>query len=81
MPISVLLHVANQEPVKGEVEELPKPGDVSIMIRNPREKNDKEVGWLEDGVQYAIFPWWRINYIQVLPSTEEEQEFPMLFRG
>ncbi|NWF68791.1 MAG: hypothetical protein HXY40_06885 [Chloroflexi bacterium] len=81
MAITILIHVINQEPVKGEVDELPKPTDTSIICKNPRERNDKEFAWVDEGVTTVIFPWWRINYVQVLPSAEEEQEFPMLFRG
>jgi hypothetical protein len=78
--ITLLLHVAGQEPVKLDVEEMPEPQDVAIIGRNPRERSDKEVSWIEDGVTTVMFPWWRINYIQVLPSLEDELEFPLPFR-
>lgn len=77
---TIILHVANSAPVKVEVEELPDPTSTSILCRNPRERNDKEFEWVDEGVTTVIFPWWRINYIQVLPSDDEEQEFPMFFR-
>jgi hypothetical protein len=78
--ISIILHIANSEPVKVDVDELPKPTDNCIYGKNPRERNDKELAWVDEGVTTVIFPWWRINYIQVLPSQEEEQEFPLFFR-
>ncbi|RMG86162.1 MAG: hypothetical protein D6712_08090 [Chloroflexi bacterium] len=78
--ITLLLHIANQEPVKVEVDEMPKPTDVVIIGKNPRERNDKEFPWVEDGVTTVIFPWWRINYVQVLPSRDEDLEFPLPFR-
>ena len=78
--ITLLLHVAGQEPVKLDVDDMPAPQDVAIIGRNPRERSDKEVTWIEDGVTTVIFPWWRINYIQVLPSLEDELEFPLPFR-
>lgn len=77
---TLILHVANSAPVKVEVEELPNPSDVSILGRNPRERNDKEFPWVDEGVTTVIFPWWRINYVQVLPNEEEVQDFPMFFR-
>ena len=80
MAFTVLIHVANSEPVKAEVEELPNPTDTCIICKNPREKGDKEVAWLEDGVTTVIFPWWRVNYVQVLPGETEEEAFPGLFR-
>lgn len=81
MAYTILVHIANSQPVKCEVDELPKPGDVSITVKNPRERDDKELAWVDEGVVSVIFPWWRINYIQILPGIEEEQEFPLLYRS
>jgi hypothetical protein len=78
--ITLLVHIANQEPIKVDVEEMPDPRDTVIIGRNPRERTDKEVNWVEEGVTTVIFPWWRINYVEVLPGAEEDVEFPMPFR-
>lgn len=78
--ISLLVHLANSEPVKIDVEEMPSQQDTCLIGRNPRERSDKEITWLDEGVTQVIFPWWRINYIQVLPSGDEELDFPMPFR-
>lgn len=78
--ITLILHISNSEPVKVDVDELPSPTDQVIIGRNPRERNDKEVAWLDEGVTTIIVPWWRINYVQILPKEDEEVEFPMLFR-
>ena len=78
--ISLLVHIANSEPVKIDVEEMPSPTDNFLIGKNPRERSDKEVPWIDEGVTQVIFPWWRINYIQVLPSGDEEMDFPMPFR-
>jgi len=79
--ITLLVHIANAEPVKMDVEELPKLTDLVIIGSNPRDRKDKEVNWLDEGVTTIIFPWSRINYIQILPDKEAEQEFPMPFRN
>lgn len=78
--IQIILHVSNSEPVKVDVEKLPEPTDVCIIGKNPRERNDKEFHWLDEGVTTVIFPWWRINYIQVLPTGEEELDFELPYR-
>lgn len=78
---SILVHIANQEPVKIDVDELPTPQDTCVIGRNPRDRSDREIGWTDEGVRVVIFPWWRINYIQVLPSGEDEMEFPLPFRN
>lgn len=77
---TIILHVANSEPVKVDVDELPDPRDTAIYGKNPRERNDKEFPWVDEGVTTVIFPWWRINYIQVLPEAGEVLEFPLPWR-
>lgn len=79
--ITLLVHINNAEPVKIDVDELPKPTDQAVIGKNPREKGDKEIAWLEDGVQTVIFPWWRVTFIEVLPSETEDTEFPLPFRN
>ncbi len=79
--VTILIHIVNAEPVKLDVEDLPKPTDNAIIGRNPRERNDREVPWIEDGVDQVVFPWWRISFIEVLPTLEEEAEFPLPFRN
>jgi hypothetical protein len=79
--ITLLVHISNEESVKLDVEEMPRPTDNAIVGRNPRDKTEKEPRWLEDGVTTIIFPWWRITFIEVLPSAAEESEFPLPFRN
>lgn len=79
--ISLLVHLANSEPIKLDVEEMPRPTDQVLIGRNPRDHVDRELHWVEESVRMIILPWWRINYIQVLPSEEEKEEFPLLFRN
>jgi len=78
--ISLLLHISNSEPIKVDVDEMPHPQDQFIIGKNPRERSDKELDVFDEGVTTVIFPFWRINYIQVLPNPEDEVEFPMPFR-
>jgi hypothetical protein len=79
--ITLLLHIANQEPIKVDVEDMPQPTDIMILGRNPRDRKDKEVNWLDEGVTTVMVPWSRINMIQVLPSGDAEAEFPLPFRN
>lgn len=77
---TILVHISNQEPVKLDVDELPKPTDNCVIGKNPRDRADKEIDWIDEGVTTLVFAWWRINFIQVLPSGEEKLSFPLLYR-
>lgn len=79
--ITLQIHIANSEPIKLDVEEMPKLSDIAIIGSNPRDRKDKEITWVDDGVTTVIIPWSRINYIQVLPDMDAEEEFPLPFRN
>ncbi len=79
--ITLLLHISNSEPVKIDVEDLPHPSDMMILGRNPRDRKDKEVDWLDEGVTTVMFPWSRINFIQIMPDPDAQSEFPQLWRN
>jgi len=79
--ITVLVHIANAESVKLDLDELPKTTDLMVIGKNPRERNDKEVTWTEEGVTTVMFPVWRVTLIEVLPADEEQDEFPLPFRN
>ncbi|RMF78444.1 MAG: hypothetical protein D6737_14675 [Chloroflexi bacterium] len=78
--ITLLVHIANAEAIKLDVEEIPAPTDPVIIGSNPRERNDKDVTWLEDGVTTIMLPWWRINFIEVLPDPDAQADYPLPFR-
>ncbi|QPC81178.1 hypothetical protein G4Y79_15865 [Phototrophicus methaneseepsis] len=77
---TILVHISNQEPVKIDVDDIPSPQDTCIVGKNPRLRTDSEVTWLEDGVTTVIFPWWRVNFVQILPTGEEQIEFELPYR-
>lgn len=69
---TLVIHVANEDAIMAEVEALPDPADVSIAVMNPRRRDGKDVHYVLPEVQMLIIPWWRINFIQVMPTGEEE---------
>ena len=68
----VLLHIMNEDPVVGEMEALPNLTDTMVMLKHPTRKDDKDIPYLEQSVSTVIWPMSRINYIEILPSSEEE---------
>ena len=72
MAYSVILHVAGEASILGEIEELPKPSDTIITLTNPRLRDGKDIHYLEQNVVKVIWPLSKINLIEVLQSEEEE---------
>ncbi len=73
MTITLLVHIQNEEPIVGEVEELPNPEDNCITVVNPRLRNGKDLDYLADNVTTVVWPWRVINFIEVLPGDDEEE--------
>lgn len=73
MPYSVILHIQGEEAVVAEVENLPQPGDLTITVNNPRRLDGKELHYLSENVLTVVFPMFRLNFIEVLPTKEEER--------
>ncbi len=73
MTHSIILHIAGEQSVIGEVEELPKPTDSLITVQNPRLKDGKELHYLEHDVVQVIWPISKISLIEVLESEGEDR--------
>jgi predicted nucleotidyltransferase len=73
MATTVILHIKNSEPVIAEVDELPKPNDLVITVKNPRSLDGKDLHYLMDKVVTVIWPIESLYFIEVMPSEEEEQ--------
>ena len=73
MAYSVILHIAGEPSILGEIEELPKPTDTLITVSNPRLRDGKDIHYLEHNVVKVIWPVDKISLIEVLESEEEEQ--------
>ncbi len=72
MPYTVLIHIQNEDPVIGEIDELPAAGDLNIRVQNPRKRDGKDLHYLQNDVTTVIWPWSRISFIEVLPSGAED---------
>lgn len=72
MPL-ILMHLTGEDPILCDVDNLPAGTDVTVTIKNPRRRDGKDVPYLELGVSTVIFPMSRVNFIEVMPTGEEEE--------
>ncbi len=76
----VILHISNEEAIIAEIEKLPEPSDQFVIVENPRRRDGKDLHYLEDDVTSMIVPWHRINFIEIMPSTEQLEEVITIVR-
>lgn len=66
MPHQILIHVAGEEAIAGEVEELPKSTDTIVTFTNPRRREGKEIHYIDSRAVKIIWPMDKISFIEVL---------------
>jgi len=74
MPMTVLIHMLNEDPIVAEIEELPNPEDQFLACENPRRRDGRDVSYLVPEIRTLLLPWHRIHCVEILPSEEEEEE-------
>ncbi|MGE5641539.1 MAG: hypothetical protein ACM3Y8_00885 [Byssovorax cruenta] len=72
MAYTVILHIAGEPSIVGEIEEMPKPTDTLMVVSNPRLRDGKDIHYLEHNVVKVIWPIEKLSLIEVLESEEEE---------
>jgi hypothetical protein len=73
MPYSVILHIAGETAILGEVEELPKPADNILVVSNPRQRDGKDLHYINNNVVKVIWPIAKLNFVEVLQDAEDEK--------
>lgn len=70
---TVILHMMNEDPVLGEIDKIPESGDTLLLVKNPRQRDGKDLRYLDVNVNQVIWPLSRINFLEILPSEDEEE--------
>lgn len=70
---SVIIHIQNEDPILGEMEAIPSSGDTMLIVKNPRRRDGKDLPFIDANVSTVVWPVSRINFIEVMPTSEEEE--------
>jgi hypothetical protein len=73
MAYTVIIHLSNEDPVCGELDQLPAANDTVVTVHHPRRRDGKDVHYLSNEVITAIWPINQISFIEVMPSEGEER--------
>lgn len=71
--LTIVLHIQNEDAVLGEMEALPTMQDTMVTVKHPRRRDGKDLIYLDANVTTVIWPISRINFIEIMPSAEEEE--------
>ena len=70
---TVLIHLNNEDAVLADIDQLPAAADTLVVVKNPRRRDGKDVTYLDVNASIVLFPIYRINFIEVIPTGEEEE--------
>jgi hypothetical protein len=73
MANTVIIHIMNEDPIVGELDELPAASDTTITVHHPRRRDGKDLHYLSQDVVTVIWPVNVVAFIEVLPSETEEK--------
>ena len=71
MPHSIILHIAGEPAIAGEIDELPKLTDTLLVVSNPRLRDGKDLHYLEHNVVKVIWPIDKVSLIEILENENE----------
>ena len=72
MSYTIILHLPGEPAVIGDVDDLPKPTDMIVTVSSPRQKDGKDLHYLEPNVVKVIWPLNRISLIEILEGEDDE---------
>lgn len=73
MSINVILHISGEEPILGELDELPNSGDTILFVNNPRRRDGKDISYIAADVITVFWPMNKLNFVEILPTESEEE--------
>lgn len=72
MAYTAIIHIMNEDPVVVEIDELPTVNDTLLIGKNPRRRDGKDVHYVEPDVTTVIWPWTRVNFLEIMPSHDDD---------
>ena len=73
MPMTVMIHLMNEDAIVAEVDKIPDPTDQFLICENPRRRDGRDVSYVLPEVRSLIVPWHRIHCVELLPGEDEEK--------
>ncbi len=80
MSYTVMVHIINKDAFLAEIEELPKPTDSILVLRNMRQRDGQPLRELDRDATIVMYPWSRVTFVEVLDSGSSRDELIEFWR-
>lgn len=71
MAIPVVVHLSGEDAFMADLDELPNPAALYVVLRNLRKKDGKPLMYLTDGAKTVLYPWTRITFIETMDDSAQ----------
>ena len=75
-----MVHILNEDPFIAEIESMPDPRDQYVTLTNLRKRDGKDLHYITRGAQVVLFPWSRINFLEIMQSDEQRRQVIDFYR-
>jgi hypothetical protein len=80
MAIRAMIHVQNEETILCEIDDMPDPKDIFIVIHNPRRRDGKPIPTIDATATSFAYPWARISFIEFFEEVSTRENIVGFFR-
>jgi hypothetical protein len=80
MAIRALIHILSEDPVLGELDEMPDPTHLFIRVRNATRKDGKPLDLVDDRATSLAYPWSRVTFVEFFNEESPRESVLGFFR-
>jgi len=66
---NAVLHLHNEQPLLGDLFEMPSASDVSLRLTNLRSLDGKRPIFVDDQKSVFLFPYHRVSFVEIPPQA------------
>jgi hypothetical protein len=73
MKYNIIIHMANGEPIEGDIDELPNQQATFIAVKNPHRRSNRELDWLDHRTNTLLVSFSHIVSVEVVVARSEQE--------
>jgi|GEM_PF-1515306 len=73
MSYSVIAHLSNQEPISGEIDDMPEHTATFVILKSPHGRNDTVADWLAPGTNSVLIPMSHLISLEISTMLTDQE--------